>query len=397
MSNDTVVIVGIARTPMGAMQGVFNDVSATTLGAFAIQGALADAKLSPSDVSEVFMGCVLQAGLGQAPARQASLEAGIPQGVPTTTINKVCGSGMKAILLASQSLLCGYSDVVVAGGMENMSRAPYLLPQARSGYRLGHGELNDHMFFDGLQDASSSTLMGHFAEATAKKYELTRKDQDDFALRSLSRAALATSEGWFDREVNPVTITTRKGEVVVKEDESLTNAKPEKIPHLRPAFVKSGTVTAANSSSIADGAAALVLMKKSLALSQGVNILAELSGTSEHAHEPEWFTTAPVQAIQKVSQRSNIALSDVDLFEINEAFSVVALAAIKDLTLDIEKVNVVGGACALGHPLGASGARIMVTLIAAMERLDKKRGIASLCIGGGEAIAMAVSRYCSSE
>lgn len=404
---ETVVIVGIARTPMGAMQGIFKDVPVVDLGAAAIKGALKDANIMEDDVSEVIMGCVLPAGVGQAPARQASLAAGVPMNVPTTTVNKVCGSGMKAVFMAAQTLLCGHSNIVVAGGMENMSRAPYLLPQARSGYRLGHGELQDHMFLDGLQDAKSAALMGTFAENTAERYTFSRKAQDDFALGSLSKAQNAEDEGRFSREVSPVIIRTKKETKTILCDESLANAKPEKIPSLRPAFKKDGTVTAANSSSIADGAAALVLMRKSDALAKNINVLAEIVCFSEHAQEPEWFTTAPVQAMKNLESDNLVSLDTVDLFEINEAFSVVTMAAMKDLSLPPEKVNVNGGACALGHPLGASGARVLVTLVAALENLGKKQkedggahatnagqeeltGVASLCIGGGEAVAIAV-------
>ena len=403
-SDETIVIVGIARTPMGAMQGVFKDTSVVDLGAAAIKGALHDAKLRSDEVSEVVMGCVLPAGVGQAPARQASLAAGVPIHVPTTTVNKVCGSGMKAVFMAAQSLLSGHTQVVVAGGMENMSRAPYLLPQARSGYRLGHGELLDHMFLDGLQDAKSAALMGTFAENTAERYEFDRKSQDEFALQSLAKAKLAEAENRFTREITPMTLSTKKGDKTILCDESLANAKPEKISSLRPAFKKGGTVTAANSSSIADGAAALVLMRKSDALAKQANILAEIKGFSEHAQEPEWFTTAPVQAIKNLELVSSISLDTIDLFEINEAFAVVTMAAIKELNLPAEKVNVNGGACALGHPLGASGARVLVTLVAAMENLGKNQrdknagadqktvtGVASLCIGGGEAVAIALS------
>lgn len=388
--SDPIVIVGIARTAMGGMSGMFAETSATELGGSAIAGALADAKISSNDVDEVLMGCVLPAGLGQAPARQAALAAGLPNSTPTTTVNKVCGSGMKTVMLAHDSLLAGATSVVVAGGMESMTRAPYLLAQARAGYRLGHGELLDHMFLDGLQDAYQGTLMGNFAEATADKYQFSREQQDAFAISSLKKATAAIEAGHFKREITPVTVKSRKGETVVAIDEQPGNARIDKIPTLRPAFKKDGTVTAANSSSISDGAAALVLMRASTAKAKGLKPLAAIRAQAQHAHAPEWFTTAPVGAIKKVMEKANWASEDVDLFEINEAFAVVTMAAMADLELPAEKVNVHGGACALGHPLGASGARILVTLIAALQTHGKKKGIASLCIGGGEATAMAI-------
>ncbi|MCR6650629.1 MAG: acetyl-CoA C-acyltransferase [Cellvibrionaceae bacterium] len=388
--NDPIVVVGIARTAMGGMSGVFTDVSATHLGGEAIRGALADAGVAAADVSEVIMGCVLPAGLGQAPARQAALAAGLPQNIPTTTINKVCGSGMKAVMMAADALAVGNAEIVVAGGMESMTNAPYLLTKARAGYRLGHGELLDHMFLDGLQNAYDGNLMGTFAEATAEKYQFSREQQDEFAIASLRKANAAISGGHFKREIVPVTVKSRKGEVVVAVDEQPGNAKPEKIPSLKPAFKKDGTVTAANSSSISDGAAALVLMRQSTAQKRGLKPLAVIKGQTQHAQAPEWFTTAPVGAMKKLLEQANWSAQDVDLFEINEAFAVVAMAAVRDLELPADKVNVHGGACALGHPLGASGARILVTLIAALQTYGKKRGIASLCIGGGEATAVAV-------
>lgn len=388
--SDPIVIVGIARTAMGGMSGVFAETAAPVLGGRAIAGALADAKLAPEDVDEVLMGCVLPAGIGQAPARQAALAAGLPKSTPTSTVNKVCGSGMKTVMMAHDALIAKTCDVIVAGGMENMSRAPYMLTKARAGYRLGHGELLDHMFTDGLQDAYQGELMGNFAEATASKYGFTREQQDEFAIASLNKANQAIEKGLFKREITAVTLTTRKGETVVDTDEQPGNARIDKIPTLRPAFKKDGTVTAANASSISDGAAALVLMRESTAKARGLKPLAVIKAQAQHAHDPEWFTTAPVGAMQKVMERANWSSTDVDLFEINEAFAVVTMAAMKDLAIPDERVNVHGGACALGHPLGASGARILVTLVAALATYGKKKGIASLCIGGGEATAVAV-------
>ena len=388
--NDPIVIVGIARTPMGGMSGVFSEVTAPQLGGEAIKGALADAGVAPADVTEVLMGCVLPAGLGQAPARQAALAASLPQNTPTTTVNKVCGSGMKAVMMGVDALTAGHAEIVVAGGMESMTNAPYMLTKARSGYRLGHGELIDHMFLDGLQNAYDGALMGNFAEATAEKYQFSRQQQDEFAIASLNKANAAIAAGHFKRETIPVTVKGRKGETVVAVDEQPGNAKPEKIPSLKPAFKKDGTVTAANASSISDGAAALVLMRQSTAQKKGLKPLAVIKGQTQFAQAPEWFTTAPVGAMKKLLEQTNWAIGDVDLFEINEAFAVVTMAAARDLEIPAEKINVHGGACALGHPLGASGARILVTLLAALETYGKKRGIASLCIGGGEATAMAV-------
>lgn len=387
---ESVVILGIARTAMGGMQGVFADLPAPQLGGAAIKGALEDAKVSASEVTEVLMGCVLPAGVGQAPARQASLAAGISKSVPTSTVNKVCGSGMKTVMMAMDSLLSGSNRVVVAGGMENMTLAPYLLTKARSGYRLGHGELLDHMFVDGLQDAYQGGLMGNFAELTAEKYQLTREAQDAFAIESLKRANAAIQSGNFKREIVPVTLKSKKGDLIIDTDEQPGNARPDKIPSLKPAFKKDGTVTAANASSISDGAAALVLSTASYASEKGLKPLAKIVAQAQFAHEPEWFTTAPVGAMKKVLELANWSVDDVELFEINEAFAVVTMAAMADLAIPHDKVNVNGGACALGHPLGASGARVLVTLIAALESRGKKRGIASLCIGGGEAVAMAI-------
>ncbi|WP_160152812.1 acetyl-CoA C-acyltransferase [Microbulbifer sp. ALW1] len=389
---DQVVIVGISRTPMGAMQGALSGLSAPELGAVAIRGALADAGVSAKDVDEVLFGCVLPAGLGQAPARQAALGAGIPEATPTTTVNKVCGSGMKTVMMARNALLSGDAKVVVAGGMESMSNAPYLLSKARGGMRLGHGEVLDHMFTDGLENAYDGQLMGNFAECTADKYGFTREEQDAFALESLARANAAIESGAFEREISPVTVSTRKGEIQVSVDEGPGSARPDKIPQLRPAFRKDGTVTAANASSISDGAAALVLMRESEAKARGLNVLAVLRGQSQFAHEPEWFTTAPVSAMSNLLKNVGWNAGDVDLFEVNEAFAVVTMAAMRDLELPHNKVNVNGGACALGHPLGASGARVIVTLLAALESRDLKKGVASLCIGGGEATAIAIER-----
>ncbi|WP_226665789.1 acetyl-CoA C-acyltransferase [Microbulbifer aggregans] len=391
-NSDQVVIVGFSRTPMGAMQGALSAMSAPELGAVAIRAALEDAGINAADVDEVLMGCVLPAGVGQAPARQAALGAGIPEGVPTTTVNKVCGSGMKTVMMARNALLAGDAQVVVAGGMESMSNAPYLLPKARGGMRLGHGEVQDHMFTDGLENAYDGKLMGNFAESTADKYGFTREEQDSFALESLARANAAIENGAFEREISPVTIRGRKGDVEVSVDEAPGNARPDKIPQLKPAFRKDGTVTAANASSISDGAAALVLMRASEAEARGLKVLATLCAQTQHAHEPEWFTTAPVGAMKKLLENTGWAVGDVDLFEINEAFAVVTMAAMRDLELPHDKVNVNGGACALGHPLGASGARVIVTLLAALENRDLKKGVASLCIGGGEATAVAIER-----
>ncbi len=388
--SDTIVIVGIARTAMGAMQGMFSEVSAPQLGAWAIKGAMADACVGPKDVSEVLMGCVLPAGTGQAPARQAALGAGLLQSTPATTVNKVCGSGMRTVMLAHDALLAGNASIVVAGGMESMTNAPYMLPKARGGYRLGHGEILDHMFTDGLQDAYQGGLMGVFAEATADKYEFTREAQDAFAIASLSRANAAIASGAFKREITPVTLVTRKGETLIDTDEQPGNGRPDKIPSLKPAFKKDGTVTAANSSSISDGAAALVLTTASHATVKGLKPLARIVAQTQFAQDPEWFTTAPVGAMKALLERANWSVADVDLFEINEAFAVVTMAGMKDLAIPHDKVNVNGGACALGHPLGASGARILVTLIAALQARGMRRGVASLCIGGGEATAMAI-------
>jgi len=388
---DSIVITGMARTPMGAFQGVLKDVSCAQLGATAIRGALKRSGIESESVSEMIMGCVLPAGQGQAPARQAALGADMPLSVCCTTVNKMCGSGMKSAMLAHDLLLGGEERILVAGGMESMTNAPYLLPRARSGMRLGHGEVVDHMFLDGLEDAyDRGKLMGTFAEATASRYGFSREAQDAFAIRSLTRAKKAIEAGIFDEEVVSVTIQGRKGDTLVETDETPLKANLEKIPTLKPVFSIDGTVTPANSSSISDGAAALVMMRESTALERGLLPLARILGHSEHAHEPAWFTTAPVSAIQKLLEKLGWNARDVDLYEVNEAFAVVTMAAIQDLELDPEKVNVHGGACALGHPIGASGARILVTLLAALKHHRKRRGLASLCIGGGEATAMAV-------
>ncbi|MGB0848308.1 MAG: acetyl-CoA C-acyltransferase [Thiolinea sp.] len=389
--NDPVVIVGSARTPMGGFQGVLADVPAPELGAVAIKAALERGGISADAVNEVLMGCVLPAGLGQAPARQASLGAGIPQAAGCTTVNKMCGSGMKAVMLAHDSLLAGTNQVVVAGGMENMSSAPYLLPKARGGMRMGHGEVKDHMFLDGLEDAyDKGCLMGVFAEATADKYTFSREAQDGFAIDSLKRAQRAIADGDFEAEIAPVTVKSRRGETVVDTDEQPPKANLEKIPQLRAAFRKDGTVTAANSSSISDGAAALVMMRQSEAEKQGLKPIAKIHAHASHAHEPAWFTTAPVGALKNVMEKTGWSADEVDLFEVNEAFAVVSMAAMNDLELPHDKVNVNGGACALGHPIGASGARIVVTLLAALQKRGLKKGVAGLCIGGGEATALAI-------
>jgi len=390
-NDDPVVITSAIRTPLGGFQGAFSDVAAADLGATAIKAALEASSVKPDAAEEVVMGCVLPAGQGQAPARQAALGAGMPLGSNATTVNKMCGSGMKAAMFAHDLLVAGSAKVIVAGGMESMTNAPYLLPKARGGMRMGHGQTIDHMFFDGLEDAyDKGKLMGCFAEDTASHYKFSREAQDEFAIRSLSRACAAIDNGDFNSEVSPVTVKTRKGEVTVTNDEQPHNARPEKIPGLRPAFAKEGTVTAANSSSISDGAAALVMMRLSECESRGLTPLAKVLGHTTHAHEPNWFTTAPVHAMRKLFEKLNYSQNDIDLYEINEAFAVVTMAAVKELDLDMDKVNIHGGACALGHPIGASGARIMVTLLHALKNKGLKRGMASLCIGGGEATAIAV-------
>lgn len=392
-ATDPVVIVGMARTPMGGFQGDFDGVAASALGGEAIRAAVQRAQLSPEAIEEVIMGCVLPAGQGQAPARQAALAGGLPLAAGATTVNKMCGSGMKAAMLGHDLLLAGSATAVVAGGMESMSNAPYLLPKARGGYRMGHGAVLDHMFLDGLEDAyDKGRLMGTFAEECAQSYGFTREQQDDYAITSLKRAQAAIADGHFTDQITPVTVSTRKGDTVISIDEQPGKARLDKIPTLRPAFAKDGTVTAANASSISDGAAALVLMRESQALAQGLTPLARIAGHTTHAHQPNLFPTAPIGAMVKLAAKTGWALKDVDLFEVNEAFAVVAMAAMRDLDLPHDKVNIHGGACALGHPIGASGARIMVTLLAALQTHDLKRGVASLCIGGGEATAIAMER-----
>ena len=390
MNKDPVVIVAAKRTPLGGFQGALSPVSATDLSAAATRAALDGSGLDPDVVDEVLLGCVLPAGLGQAPARQAALAARIPRNVPCTTVNKVCGSGMKTTMLGHDLILAGGARIVVAGGMESMSNAPYLMPKARSGYRMGHQEIIDHMFFDGLQNPYDGNMMGHFAEVTAGKYGFSRKDQDDFAIASVTHARAAIKEGRFAKEIAPVTVKTRKGEQEVSEDEGPGKASIEKIPTLKPAFKKDGTVTAASSSSISDGAATLILMRESDARDHGANVLATIVGHSGFAHEPEWFTTAPVFAIKALHEKLGWDPNSVDLYEINEAFACVTMAAMQDVGIDHENVNVNGGACALGHPIGASGARIIVTLLHALLAQGCGKGIASLCIGGGEAVAIGI-------
>jgi acetyl-CoA C-acetyltransferase len=393
MHNDPIVIVGAARTPMGGMQGDFASLSASDLGAVAIRAAVERAGIEPSSVEQVIMGCVLPAGQGQAPARQAALKGGLPLSTVCTTVNKMCGSAMEAAMLAHDRLLAGSAEIIVAGGMESMSNAPYLLPKARGGMRMGHGTVIDHMFLDGLEDAyDKGKLMGTFAESCADKYAFTREAQDEFAVRSLTRARTANEDGTFGWEIAPVTVPGKKGDVVIDRDEQPAKANPDKIPTLKPAFRKDGTVTAANSSSISDGAAALLLMPRSVAERRGLRPLAIIVDHATHAQEPGWFTTAPVGAMRKLLAKVGWKPSDVDRYEINEAFAVVTMAAMKEFGLPPEKVNVHGGACALGHPIGASGARIVVTLLGALRKSGGKRGVASLCIGGGEATAMAIER-----
>jgi acetyl-CoA C-acetyltransferase len=388
---DPVVIVAAARTPMGAFQGELKGFAAPELGAAAIRAAVERAQLKPEEVQEVLMGCVLPAGQGQAPARQAALGAGLALSAGCTTVNKMCGSGMKAAMLAHDSLLSGSVEIVVAGGMESMTNAPYLLPKARAGLRMGHGQVIDHMFYDGLEDAyEKGRLMGTFAEECAGTYKFSREAQDDFAITSLKRAQKANKEGWFAWETTPLAIKSGKEQKFVEMDEPPFKANLDKIPKLKPAFRKDGTVTAANSSSISDGAAALVLMRRSTAEKRGLAPLATIIGHSTHAQAPGLFTTAPVGAIRKLLEKTNWTAGQVDLYEINEAFAVVTMAAMQEHGLPHDKVNVHGGACALGHPIGASGARILVTLIGALRKYGGKRGVASLCIGGGEATAMAI-------
>jgi len=393
MSDDKVVIVGAARTPIGGFMGELSSVSASELGTHAITGAIDNAAISAEQIEDVVMGCVLQAGLGQAPARQASLGAGVPASSGATTINKMCGSGMQACIFAHDQLIAGSNEVMVAGGMESMSNAPYLIDKARGGVRLGNARVSDHMFLDGLQDPfGSGGLMGVFAEDCAEHYQFTRDAQDEYAIRSLTRATRASDDGSFNNETVSVKASTRKGELTVAQDEQPRLARPDKIAQLKPAFRTNGTVTAANSSSLSDGAAALVMMRESAAQRRALQPRARIVGHSTFAAEPQWFTTAPIGAINTLLEKIGWQREQVDLFEINEAFAVVTMAAMRDLDLPEDAVNVHGGACALGHPIGASGARILVTLLNALDRYDLARGVATLCIGGGEATAIAVER-----
>lgn len=391
-STDPVVIAGIARTPMGAFMGSLSGVTAPELGSVAIQAAMNEAGVDADAVEQAIMGCVLPAGLGQAPARQAALGAGLPRSTEATTVNKMCGSGMQAAIMAHDAILAGSVDVAVAGGMESMSNAPYLLPKARGGMRMGNQQVIDSMMHDGLTDAYAGGAMGVFADEIASEYQFTREAQDAYAIESVRRAKAAQESGGFDRELTPVTVKTRKGDIIVDEDEGPGKAMPDKIAKLRPAFTPDGTVTAANASSINDGAAAMVLMRRSQAEAGGHPVLAEIVSHAAHAHEPAKFTTAPVHAMRKALDKAGWETDDVELWEINEAFAVVPMIAMQELGLDHEKVNVNGGGCVLGHPIGASGARIMATLIGEMERRDAKRGVASLCIGGGEATAVCLRR-----
>lgn len=391
MSTDPIVIVSYARTPMGGFQGVLSGASSVGLGAVAIKAAVERAGVSGERFDSIYMGCVLAAGLGQAPARQAAHAAGLPRSVEATTVNKMCGSGMQAAILAHDALAAGSADLIVAGGMESMTNAPYLLEKHRGGARAGHGVIRDSMYLDGLEDAySPGRLMGAFAEDAARAYGFTRQEQDDYAIRSLARANDAIRSGAFDGEIVPVTLATRGGEVVVHADEQPGKARPEKIPTLKPAFAEAGTITAANASSISDGAAALVMTRESVARELGLAVIARVVGHAAHAHDPDLFTTAPVPAIRKVLAKVGWSVGDVDLFEVNEAFAVVAMIAARDLRIPSEKLNVNGGACALGHPIGASGARVLATLLGALRNRGLRRGVASLCIGGGEATAVAV-------
>jgi len=391
-THEPIAIVSAARTPLGGFQGSLSAKAGPELGAVAVAQAVANAGLAPVDVDEAFMGCVLSAGAKQAPGRQAIRLAGLDDQTPCTTINKVCGSGLKTVMLAHDALTLGRGKVMIAGGMESMTNAPYILPKAREGMRMGHGGVLDHIFLDGLEDAYEGKLMGVYAEETSKHYQFTREAQDAFAIESLRRAKQASEDGLFADEIAPVTIKNRKGTTVVSQDDQPFKADPSKIPNLRPAFAPNGTVTAANSSSISDGAAALVLMPLSEAERRGLAPLALIRGQAGHAHEPRWFTTAPVTAMNNLLDQVGWSTGDVDLYEINEAFACVTMAAMHDMKLPHEKVNVHGGACALGHPIGASGARILVTLLNAMKQRDVSKGVASLCIGGGEAVAVAVER-----
>ncbi|WP_288417438.1 thiolase family protein [uncultured Acinetobacter sp.] len=388
-----VVIVNGARTAMGGFQGALSSVSAPELGAVTIKEAIHRAGLAPHDVDEVILGCVLPAGLKQGPARQAMRQAGLPDQTGAVTINKLCGSGMKAVMQATDAIKAGSAQIVVAGGMESMSNAPYILTKARAGYRMGHGEVKDHMFLDGLEDAETGRLMGSFAQDMASQRHYTRQQMDDFAIRSLQRAQTAIQAGYFKDEIVPVTVTSRKGDVVVEQDEQPLNAKLDKIPSLKPAFAKDGTITAANSSSISDGASALVLCSHELAMQRGLEPLAKIVATASNSQHPSEFTIAPVGAIAKVLDKAGWQADEVDLWEINEAFAMVTMCAIDDFKLDTEKVNIHGGACALGHPVGSTGSRIILTLIHALKRTGGRKGIAALCIGGGEATAVAIELF----
>ena len=390
MSDRSVVIVGAKRTPIGSFQGQFTPCSAVELGAAAIAGAIEHAGIEPGDASEVIMGCVLPGGLGQAPARQAALKAGVPVSVGCMTINKVCGSGLKSAMLGHDAILAGSSEIVIAGGMESMTNAPYLLPKARGGLRMGHGEVLDHMFLDGLQSPYDQQMMGMFGEMCAERYHFSRTDQDAFAIVSIERAQKAVHEGLFRDEITPVTVSGRRGDTVFAEDEEPHRCNVGKVPELRPAFKKDGTVTAGNASKISDGAAAVVLMSGAEAARRGLAPLARIVAHATYAHEPEWFTTAPSAAVAMVVEKAGWRMDEVDLFEINEAFASVTMAAMADNGLGHDRVNVNGGACALGHPIGASGARILVTLIHALRKRGLSKGVASLCLGGGEAVAMAI-------
>ena len=392
-SQTDIVIAGAARTPMGGFQGELSPMTAPQLGGAAISAALADAGASPDAVNELLMGCVLPAGLGQAPARQAGFAASLPESTSASTVNKICGSGMRTVMMAQDMIRGGSAELVVAGGMESMTNAPYLSPATRGGARLGHQTLQDHMFLDGLEDAyDRGKLMGNFAEDCASRYQFSRAAQDEFALRSLARAVAAQKDGAFEGEITPLTIRTRKGDVAVEVDEQPSKARPEKIPQLKPAFVADGTVTAANASSISDGAAALVVTSGAMAAANGLRARARILGHASHAHEPRWFTTAPVPAAQKLLAKLGWTTADVDLWEVNEAFAVVPMAFMHEMGLDAERLNVNGGACALGHPIGASGSRIIVTLLNALEKRSLRTGIAAICIGGGEGTAIAIER-----
>ena len=390
MSNDSIVIVSGARTPMGGFQGVLTDAKSTQLGATAIKAAVERAKISADDIDEVIMGCILTAGIGQGPARQAMRQAGIPDATGAVTINKLCGSGLKAVMQAYDAIKAGNADIIVAGGMESMTNAPYILPKARAGYRMGHNEVKDHMFLDGLEDAETGKLMGQFAQELANEKGYTREQMDDFAIESLNRALTAIKEGHFKDEIVPIDIETRKGTITVDTDEQPGNANAERIPKLRPAFAKDGTITAANASSISDGGAAVVVTKQSVADEKGLEVQARIVATATNSRHPSEFTIAPIGSIEKVLDKAGWSIDEVDLWEINEAFAMVTMVTMDELNIPHDKVNIEGGACALGHPVGCSGARILVTLINSLKRTGGKKGVASLCIGGGEAVAVAI-------